>query len=108
MMAFIYERREETEHDEFFNIIRDSIDDKSQRKEADEMGKTMLQVLRERGEAIGKITTKQEDIIKLIRLKFESVPENFIKNIQSITQIEQLDTIFERAVIAKTIKDLEF
>jgi len=41
-------------------------------------------------------------------IKFEYIPENFIKNIKSITQIGQLDTIFERVAIAKTIKDLEF
>jgi len=110
IMAFIYERREEPEHEGFLSIIKSGIKDKTQREEVEKMGKTMSQVLRERGEAIGeargKITTKQEDIIKLIRLKFEYVPENFIKNIQSITQIEQLDTIFERVAIAKTIKDL--
>jgi hypothetical protein len=115
MMAFIYERREEPEHKEFLSIIKSGIKDKTQREEVDRMGKTMSQVLRERGEAIGeargeargKITTKQEDIIKLIRIRFEYVPENFIKNIKSTTQIEQLDTIFERVAIAKTIKDLE-
>jgi len=112
IMAFIYERREEPEHEEFLSIIKSSIEDKTQREEVEEMGKTMAQVLEARGEArgieLGKITTKQEDIIKLIQFKFEYVPENFIKNIKSITQIEQLDTIFERVAIAKTIKDVEF
>jgi hypothetical protein len=41
-----------------------------------------------------------------MRLKFESIPETFANNIKSINQIDQLDAIFERAVIAKTIKDV--
>jgi len=119
MMAFIYERRDESEHDEFLSIIKSSIEDKTGRKEAEEMGKTMSQVLQERGEAIGeargiekgiekgKIETKQDAIIKLMRLKFESVPEILVKNVKSINQVNQLDVIFERAVIAKTINDVE-
>jgi predicted transposase/invertase (TIGR01784 family) len=115
MMAFIYERREDSEHEEFLNIIKNSIDNNSQRKEVEEMGKTMSQVLQERGEAIGEargiekgtIETKQDTIIKLMRLKFESVPEILVKNVKSINKVDQLDAIFERAVIAKTINDVE-
>ena len=119
IMAFLYERREEPEQNEFLNIIKSSIDDNSQRKEAEEMGKTMAQVLEERGEARGeakgeakgrrleKIETKQDDIIKLIRLRFEYVPENLIKSVKSINQIDQLDAIFERVAMAKTIDDVE-
>ena len=106
-MAFLYERREEPEQDEFLNIIKNSIDDNSQRKEAEEMGKTMAQVLEERGKAEGKIETKQEDIIKLLRIRFEYIPETLANDIRSINQIDQLDAIFERAVIAKTIDDVE-
>jgi hypothetical protein len=103
---------ETPEHDEFLDIIKSGIENKSRREEVEKMGKTMAQVLEARGEArgieLGKITTNQEDIIKLIRLKFDYVPENFIKNIKSTNQIEQLDTIFERIFIAKTIKDVDF
>ena len=115
MMAFIYERREESEHDEFLNIIKSSIDDKSRRKEVEKMGKTMAQVLEARGEAkgeakgiaLGMISAKQNDIIKLLRLRFEYISEDIVKRIKSINQIDRLDAIFERAVTAKTINDIE-
>jgi hypothetical protein len=107
IMAFLYERREEPEQDEFLSIIKNGIDNNSQRKEAEEMVKTMAQVLEARGEARGIITAKQDDIIKLIRLKFEYVPENLIKSVKSINQIDQLDAIFGSAAIAKTIDDVE-
>ena len=72
--------------------LKACIDDNSQRKEAEEMGKTMAQVLEERGEARGRvletIETKQDAIIKLLRLKFEYVPETLIKNVKSINQID--------------------
>ena len=78
------------------------------------MGKTMAQVLEERGEARGKaigeergiIKARQDDIIKLIRLKFEYIPETLVNRIKSINQIDQLDAIFESAVIAKTMDDI--
>jgi hypothetical protein len=115
MMAFIYERREESEHDEFLSIIKSSIEDNTQRQEVEEMGKTMAQVLEERGEARGiekgiekgTIITKREAVIRLLRLRFESVPDALIRNIKSINEVSRLDEIFDRAVIAKTIKDLE-
>jgi hypothetical protein len=115
IMAFLYERREEPDHNQFINIIKDSIDNSSQRKEAEEMGKTMAQVLEERGEAKGEargeargiITTKQDDIIKLIRLKFEYIPEILVKKVKSINQIDKLDAIFESAVVGKTINDVK-
>jgi predicted transposase YdaD len=119
MMAFIYERREESEHEEFLNIIKNSIDNNSQRKEAEEMGKTMSQVLQERGEAIGEargiekgiekgtVVTKQEAIIRLLRLRFEFIPETLVKQIKSINEVSLLDEIFDRAVTLKAIEDLE-
>ena len=111
MMAFLYERREESEHDEFINIIRSSIDDKSQRKEVEEMGKTMAQVLEEIGEARGiekgTIMTKQEDLIKILNGKFNSISQNIVDKVKSINNIEQLDMLFDRAIFAKTIEEIK-
>lgn len=110
IMAFLYERRGESEHNEFLNIIKNSIDDLSQRKEAEEMSKTMAQVLEARGEtrgeARGKVIAKQDDIIRLIRLKFGNVPETLASNIRSVNQMAQLDLIFDNVFKAETIDDI--
>ena len=123
IMAFLYERRERSEHNDFLDVIKTNIEDKSRRKEVEEMGKTMAQELIEEGEARGKamgeekgkamgrelgtIEAKQDAIIRLIRIRFEYIPETLANNIKSINQIDKLNTIFERAVIAKTLNDLE-
>jgi len=115
MMAFIYERREKFEHDEFLSIIKSSIEDKTQREEVEKMGKTMAQVLMEEGEAKGIekgiekgiIMTKQEVLIKLLNGKFNSISQTIVDKINSIHNIEQLDMLFDRAIFAKTIEEIK-
>jgi len=74
------------------------------------MSKTFAQELIEEGEAIGEkrgiIMTKQDDLLRLLRGKFGSIPQNLMEKIKSIQQADELDDLFDRAITAETINDV--
>ena len=50
---------------------------------------------------------KQETVLKLLRLRFDSVPESITEKIASIQSFSRLDTLFENAVTAETLNEFE-
>jgi hypothetical protein len=54
----------------------------------------------------GLIKAKQEDIIKLIILKFGNVPEEVMKLISNINDLEELDKLFTKAILANSLEEL--
>jgi len=48
-----------------------------------------------------------EDLIKLTQLKFGIVPESLEKIIKQCKDIEELDKIFTKVALAKSIEELE-
>ena len=115
LLAFIKHRRDATEHDDLFRVIKENITDKSRREEVESMGKTMAQLLIEegeergeaRGEVRGEVRGKAEFLIRFLYRKFELVPEDIIEKINSIYHIDQLDALLDCAIAAKTIDDVK-
>ena len=54
----------------------------------------------------GLIKAKQEDIIKLINLKFGRVSEEVGKFVLEISDLEELDKLFTKAVLANSLEEL--
>ena len=61
-----------------------------------------------RGERRGETRAKREDILKLLRLRFDPVPESVINKITAIRSLSRLDTLFERVAIAQTLDDIKW
>lgn len=55
----------------------------------------------------GEIRAKQEALLKLLRHKFESVPQTMITQIHAIQTPAKLDTIFEKSLTAETLEDID-
>ena len=72
------------------------------------MAQTMAEYLIEQGEKRGETRAKREDILKLLRLRFDSVPESIASRITSIRSLSQLDTLFDRVATAKTLDDTDW
>ena len=74
------------------------------------MGKTIAQELIEEGKQlgieIGTIITKQDALIRLLKVRFGVVSESLVDRIRSIKQVDQLDELFDRAIIAREIDNL--
>ncbi|MBX0311613.1 MAG: hypothetical protein JHC31_07515, partial [Sulfurihydrogenibium sp.] len=49
---------------------------------------------------------KQEDIIKLINLKFGRISEEIKKSILEISDLEELDKLFTKVFLANSLEEL--
>ena len=72
------------------------------------MAQTMAEYLMEQGERRGETNAKREAVLKLIRLRFDSVPEAIANRIASIRSLSRLDALFENAATAQTIDDIDW
>jgi len=62
--------------------------------------------LTEKWKMEGIIGAKKEDILKLINLKFERVPEGLEKLISGINDLEELDKLFTKVFLANSLEEL--
>ena len=62
----------------------------------------------ERGEKRGQTQAKREAVLKLLRLRFDSVPEAVASRITSIRSLSRLDALFESAATAQTLDDIDW
>ena len=72
------------------------------------MAQTMAEYLMEQGERHGERQAKRETDIKLIRPRFDSVPEAVASRIASIRSLSHLDALFESAATAQTLDDIDW
>ncbi|MBC8232157.1 hypothetical protein H8E77_21640 [bacterium] len=74
------------------------------------MGRTIAQALIEEGLEIGVekviIQTKQEVLLDLIRLRFQSIRPEIDDKIRSIQDVDRLTALFRRALNANSIDGL--
>ena len=75
------------------------------------MGKTMADVLTERGEFKGRneaaIETRQQTLVRQLRRRFGAVPPGVATTVESTTDAKQLDDWLDRLVTADTLDELE-
>lgn len=112
LYLLILHRRPTEEHDELKTLVHQQIQETSRREEGETMAQTMAQYLIEqgekRGEKRGETNARREDILKLLRLRFDSVPESVINKISAIRSLSRLDALFESAVTAQTLDDIDW
>ena len=75
------------------------------------MAQTMAEHLVEQGKvqgkAEGRAEEKQAAVLKLLRLRFESVPESVTNQISLIQSFSRLDALFEKALTARTLDEID-
>ena len=81
------------------------------------MAQTMAEHLIERGKETqgieqgieqGETRAKQEALIKLLRFRFDSVPESVTNQITLIQSLSRLDLLFEKVLTAQTIDEIDW
>ena len=112
LYLLILHRRPTEEHDELKTLVHQQIQETSRREEGETMAQTMAQYLIEqgekRGEKRGETNAKREDILKLLRLRFDPIPESVTRKIGSMRSLSRLDALFEAAVTAQTLDDIDW
>ncbi len=58
-------------------------------------------------EILGLVQGKQEDILRLLELRFGEVPVTLRRKVLRICEPERLNGIFDRAVQAQTLKEMK-
>jgi len=114
ILAFIHHRRSVAERSELLKTVNTAIADTNRRKESENMVKTIAQALIEegeetgekRGEKRGAIGAKQDDLIMILRERFEVTQEDIVKKIRSINRIEELDKLIKRAATSSTFEEV--
>ena len=112
LYLLILHRRPTEEHDELKTLVHQHIQETSRREEGEAMAQTMAEYLMEqgerRGERRGETHAKREAVLKLLRFRFNTVPESVTSRITSIRSLSRLDALFEAALTAQTLDDIDW
>ena len=131
LFLLILHRRPVEEHEELRTLFNQYIQQSSDREEVVVMAQTMAEHLVERGKAQGieqgiergleqgiergkaqgieqgETRAKQASVLKLLRFRFNSVPESVTSQITRIRSVSRLDSLFENALTAETLDELD-
>ena len=127
----ILHRRPAEEHEELRTLVNQHIQQPLDREELETMAQTMAEHLVEQGKAQGKVEgraegkvegkvegkaegraegrveEKQATVLKLLQLRFGTVPESVTNQISSIRNFSRLDALFEEALTAQTLDEID-
>ena len=103
-VQLIFHRRSLDERDALVDIIRQHIQNP---KELETMAQTTAEFLRAEGKAEGRAEGKQDAILKLLRLRFQDVPEVLSREISNIHNLTRLDTLLEQAMTAQSLEEID-
>ena len=108
LYLLILHRRSTEEHDELKTLVYQQIQETSRREEGETMAQTMAEYLIEQGEKRGETQAKREAVLKLLRLRFDPVPESVTSRITSIRSLSRLDSLFEKAATAQALDEIDW
>ena len=104
LYLLILHRRPSVEHDELKTLVHQHIQETSRREEGEAMAQTMAQYLIQQGET----NAKRDAVLKLLRLRFDPVPESINRKVTSIQSLSRLDSLFEKVVTAQTLDNIDW
>ena len=131
LLLLILHRRPAEEHEELRTLVNQHIQQPLDREELETMAQTMAEHLVEQGKAQGKVEgraegkvegkvegkaegraegrveEKQATVLKLLQLRFGTVPESVTNQISSIRNFSRLDALFEEALTAQTLDEID-
>jgi hypothetical protein len=113
--ALVYHDRNEAEHAKLQEALERSMQNEELRQEVIEMGKSMADVLMERGEQKGRtegrieasVKTRQQTLVRQLRKRFGDVPRGVVRAVESTSNVARLDDWLDRLVVANTLDELE-
>jgi hypothetical protein len=108
LLLLIYHRRPVEEHEELARVVLEAVENQRLREEMSTMGKTMAEVLREEGWEKGRIATKQEDVLRILRARWGQIPPERVSHLEAIRDLEQLDRLFDEALTARDFQELSW
>ena len=108
LYLLILHRRPSEEHEELKTLVHQQIQETSRREEGETMAQTMAEYLIEQGEERGEAQAKREAVLKLLRFRFDTVPESVTRRISAMRSLSRLDSLFEEALAVQTLDDIDW
>ena len=75
---------------------------------AQTMAEYLIQQGEARGEKRGEMRARRDSILKLVEMRFNEVPQPLAQRIARIRSIKRLDMLFEEAIAAERIEDIDW
>lgn len=111
LILLIYHRRPTDEREPLMNIVAQTLVERGQIEEVQDMPQTIaeyfIQQGEERGEKRGELRAKREAVLKLLQLRFDSIPPSVVKKIKSVRRVDRLNALFDQAATAESISEIE-
>ncbi len=123
LVLLIYHRRPTEERETLMNIVAQTLVGRRQIEEVQDMPQTIAEYFiqqgeergekrgerrgEKRGEKRGELRAKREAVLKLLQLRFDSIPPSVVKKIKSIRSVDRLNALFDQAATANSISEIE-
>jgi hypothetical protein len=104
--AFVYHERNRAERARLRNQIEASVRTDVHRREASTMGRTIAEDLMQKGRKQEAVRSRRKILLKLLRKKFENLPEATVSAVESSTSVQELDSWLERFATAATLDEV--
>ena len=104
LASLVYHRRSPEEREALIKVV----DAHSRGMEVETMFQSMAEVTFQQGIEQGETRAKQMALLKLLHHRFQSVPEAIITQIQAFHSPSHLDTLFEKALNAENLEDIDW
>jgi hypothetical protein len=88
-------------------VIESSVPSEELRQEVLGMGKSMADMLMEKGRTEAAIETRQQTLLRQLRKRFDTIPPSVLRAVESTTDVQQLDQWLDGLVTAGTLDELE-
>ena len=72
------------------------------------MAQSMAEHLFEQGKELGEIRAKRDAVLRLLQGRFDALPKAVISRVSAIDGISRLDTIFDEALTAESLDDINW
>ncbi len=111
-ILLILHRRSDAEREELIELVKQHSRDES---EVGIMAQTAAELLVEQGKAEGImegkaegiVEGKREAVLRFLQFRFQDIPEMLTERIASIESLSDLDTLFEQAMRAQSLDDIQ-
>ena len=107
LILLIYYRRPPEEHEDLIRLVDQQADNMEVKKMAKSMADVLREEGREQGREQGETRTTRENIIKLLHIRFDDVPEVVIQKVKRIRSLSRLNSLFERAATIDSLDDFD-
>jgi hypothetical protein len=104
--AMIYHDRAPSEHEALYDLILGTIRSDPRRREVSGLMQTMADIHREEGRMAGELRSRQQTLVRQLRLRFGRVPRSIEQVIRTTNDVARLDHWLDNVVVVHALADM--